>query len=156
MESFFTSLPLDREALRRAVENDAAGALLVFEGVVRDHSEGRTGIVALEYEAKLPMADKLLTRILRETREEIPVLGIAMRHRVGRAELREPTVIIAVSAAHRDEAYRASRRVIDRVKHEAPIWKREIFADGTSEWSFGCTACNPGETAGEPAGHAHP
>jgi molybdopterin synthase catalytic subunit len=60
-------------------------------------------------------------------------------------ELGEATVIIAVSAAHRDEAYRASRIIIDRIKHEAPIWKREIFADGTSAWSLGCTACLPGE-----------
>ena len=145
MESFFTTMPLDREALRRAVEDDAAGASLIFEGVVRNHSDGRTGIVALEYEARLPMADKLIVRILDEVRREIPILKVAVRHRVGRVELREPAVIIAVSAAHRDEAYRASRRIIDRIKHEAPIWKREIFADGTSEWSLGCTACAPGE-----------
>ena len=145
MESFFTEAGLDRETLRRAVEEDAAGALLIFEGVVRNHSEGNTGIVALEYEVKLPMADKMVAAILEETRKEIPFLKAAVRHRMGRTELREPTVIIAVSAAHRDEAYRASRRIIDRIKHEAPIWKREIFADGHSEWSLGCTACAPGE-----------
>ena len=152
MESFFSDLPLDREELRRAVQDDAAGASLIFEGVVRNHSDGHTGIVALEYEARLPMADKLIVRILDEVRSEIPVLKIAVRHRVGRVELREPAVIIAVSAAHRDEAYRASRRIIDRIKHEAPVWKREIFADGTSEWSLGCTACAPGE---QHPTHAH-
>ena len=141
MESFFTAQPLDREALRRAVEDDAAGALLLFEGVVRNHSHHHTGVVALEYEVKLPMADKMVARILEETREETPFLKAALRHRTGRVELREPTVIIAVSAAHRSEAYRASRRIIDRIKHEAPVWKREIFADGKSEWSEGCTAC---------------
>ncbi|HAO99273.1 MAG TPA: hypothetical protein DCQ83_04440 [Fibrobacteres bacterium] len=141
MESFFTDSPLDHETLRRSVEDDAAGAVLVFDGTVRNHSEGHTGIVALEYEVKLPMADKLVARILEEVRTEIPVLKIAVGHRMGRVSLREPTVIIAVSAAHRDEAYRASRKIIDRIKHEAPIWKREIFADGTSEWSLGCTAC---------------
>src|SRR6185436_19794491 len=98
---------------------------------------------ALEYEVKLPMADKFVARILEETRREIPFLKAAVRHRTGHVDLREPTIIIAVSAAHRDEAYRASRRIIDRIKHEAPVWKREIFADGRSEWSFGCTACNP-------------
>jgi len=147
MESFFTTEALDRESLRRAVEEDGAGALLLFEGTVRNHTEGRPGVVALEYEARLPMADKVLARILEETRKEIPFLKAAIRHKVGRAELREPTVIIALSSAHRDEGYRASRRIIDRLKHEAPIWKREIFADGTSEWSEGCTACAPGESA---------
>ena len=141
MPSFFTTEPLDREALRRSIEDDAAGALLVFEGTVRNHSEGHTGVVALEYEATLPMADKWITRILEETKKEIPLIKSAVCHRTGRVELREPTIIIAVSAAHRDEAYRASRRIIDRIKHEAPIWKREIFADGSSEWSQGCTAC---------------
>lgn len=152
MDSFFTSLPLDREELRVAVQDDAAGASLIFEGVVRNHSDGHIGIVALEYEARLPMADKLIARILDEVRGEIPVLRIAVRHRVGRVGLREPAVIIAVSAAHRDEAYRASRRIIDRIKHETPVWKREIFADGTSEWSLGCTACAPGEL---PHSHIH-
>ncbi len=151
MESFFTADSLDAESLRRSVEDDAAGALLVFEGVVRNHSEGRTGVVALEYEVKLPMADGVIAAVLEETRREIPFLKAAVRHRVGRAELGEPTVVIAVSAAHRDEAYRASRRIIDRIKHEAPVWKREIFADGTSAWSLGCTACAPGEFS--PAGN---
>lgn len=155
LESFFTEERLDREMLRRAVEDDAAGALLIFEGVVRNHSEGHTGIVALEYEVKLPMADNMVAAILKETQNEIPFLKAAVRHRMGRTELREPTVIIAVSAAHRDEAYRASRRIIDRIKHEAPIWKREIFADGTSEWSLGCTACAPGEALHAGTEHSH-
>ena len=148
-ESFFTTETLDREIPRRAVEDDGAGALILFEGVVRNHTEGRADVVALEYEARLPMADKVLARILEETRKEIPFLKAAVRHKVGRAELREPTVIIAVSSAHRGEAYRASRRIIDRLKHECPVWKREIFADGTSEWSEGCTACSPGEVVHE-------
>ena len=150
MPSFFTTGKLDRNALRREVEDDAAGAVIVFEGTVRNHSDGRVGIVALEYEVKLPMADKLIARILAETQLEIPFLKASISHKNGRAELREPTVIIAVSAAHRDEAYRASRRLIDRIKHEAPIWKREIFADGAGLWSEGCTAC------AAQAIHAHP
>ncbi len=150
MKSCFTEARLDREILRLAVEDDAAGALLIFEGVVRNHSEGHTGVVALEYEVKLSMADKMVAAILEETQREIPFLKAVLQHRIGRVELREPTVIIAVSASHRDEAYRASRRIIDRIKHEAPIWKREIFADGHSEWSLGCTACGPGESV-----HSH-
>lgn len=132
--------PLDREALRREVMDDASGAVLIFEGTVRDHSEGLTGVVALEYEAQESMAAKVISRIVDDVSVEIAVKHIAVRHRLGKVPLGEPTIIIAVSAAHRDEAYRASRLLIDRIKHEAPIWKREILVDGSSQWSRGCTA----------------
>jgi molybdopterin synthase catalytic subunit len=138
--SYLTPGPLDRDALREEVSDPAAGAVLLFEGTVRDHSEGISGIVALEYEAQASMAGKIISAILAETAREIPIRKLAVRHRLGRVELGQPTIIIAVSAAHRDEAYRASRRIIDRIKHEAPIWKREIFADGRGEWSKGCVA----------------
>lgn len=138
--SYLTSDPLDRESLRQEVSDPAAGAVLIFEGTVRDHSDGLSGVVALEYEAQASMAGKIISAILAETAGEIPVRKLAVRHRLGRVELGEPTIIIAVSASHRDEAYRASRRIIDRIKHEAPIWKREILADGTGEWSRGCVA----------------
>ena len=137
---FLSREPLDGTALRRAVSDDGAGAVLVFEGVVRDHGDGVEGVVALEYEAHPTMAEKLIAAIAAETAVAIPLRGIALRHRLGRVELGEPAVIIAVSAAHRDEAYRASRLLIDRIKHEVPIWKREIQADGTGRWSRGCTA----------------
>jgi molybdopterin synthase catalytic subunit len=131
---------LDREALRAEVSDPAAGAVLAFEGTVRDHSDGLTGVIALEYEAHASMAGKVIAAIIAETARDFPVRKIAVRHRLGRVELGEPTIVIAVSAAHRDEAYRASRAIIDRIKHEAPIWKREILADGNSAWSKGCTA----------------
>jgi molybdopterin synthase catalytic subunit len=142
---FLSHAALDREALRAEVSDAAAGAVLVFEGTVRDHSDGLTGVIALEYEAQASMAGKVISAILAETAREFPVRKIAVRHRLGRVELGEPTIVIAVSAAHRDEAYRASRKVIDRIKHEAPIWKREILADGNSAWSKGCTAHSPQE-----------
>lgn len=132
--------PLDAAALRAAISDPGSGAILVFEGTVRDHSEGLTGVIALEYEAHPSMAAKVLAGILADARAAFPLRKAAVAHRLGRVELGEPTIIIAVSAAHRDEAYRASRYLIDRIKHEAPIWKREICADGTSAWSRGCTA----------------
>ncbi len=138
---------LDREAMRREVADPAAGAILVFEGTVRDHSVGLTNVIALEYEAQESMAAKVMANIVAETRAEIPVQRIAVRHRIGRVALGEPTIIIAVSAAHRDEAYRASRQIIDRIKHEAPIWKREILQDGKSQWSRGCTAHSEAKAA---------
>lgn len=127
--------------MRSEISDPAAGAVLLFEGTVRDHSESLTGVIALEYEAQDSMAERIIAAIIAETRDEIPIRKALIRHRLGRVELGEPTIIIAVSAAHRDEAYRASRRIIDRIKHEAPIWKREILRDGTSQWSRGCTAC---------------
>jgi molybdopterin synthase catalytic subunit len=132
--------PLDRDALRLAVSDPAAGAVLLFEGTVRDHSDGLSGVIALEYEAQISMAGKVISAILAETAREIPIRKAEVRHRLGRVELGDPTIIIAVSAGHRDEAYRASRRIIDRIKHEAPIWKREILKDGKSAWSKGCIA----------------
>jgi molybdopterin synthase catalytic subunit len=138
--SWLSAAPLDRDALRAEVADPGSGAVLLFEGTVRDHSEGLTGVVALEYEAHPTMAQRVLEAILVSVREAIPIAKAAVRHRLGRVELGEPTIIIAVSAAHRDEAYRASRMIIDRIKHEAPIWKREILKDGTGAWSQGCTA----------------
>jgi molybdopterin synthase catalytic subunit len=147
MEPFLTPAPLDRDALRREVADPAAGAVLVFEGTVRDHSEGLSGVVALEYEAHPTMAGRVIVEVIAEARAEVPVRRVAVRHRLGRVELGEPTIVIAVSASHRDEAYRASRLIIDGIKHRAPIWKREICADGKSEWSRGCTAHSQGRGA---------
>lgn len=140
MEPFLSPDPLDRDALRRAVADPAAGAVLLFEGTVRDHSEGLSGVVALEYEAHPTMAGRVIAEVIAEARAAVAVRQVAVRHRLGRVELGEPTIVIAVSAGHRDEAYRASRLIIDGIKHRAPIWKREITADGKSEWSKGCTA----------------
>jgi molybdopterin synthase catalytic subunit len=140
VEAFLTPDPLDREALRRAVADPAAGAVLLFEGTVRDHSEGFSGVVALEYEAHPTMAGRVIGEVIAEARAAVEVRRVEVRHRLGRVELGDPTILIAVSAAHRDEAYRASRMIIDGIKHRAPIWKREITADGKSGWSKGCTA----------------
>jgi molybdopterin synthase catalytic subunit len=137
--------PLDVPSLRAAVADAAAGAVLVFEGTVRDHSEGMTGVVALEYEAHPTMAEKSIRSIMAAAGAAFPIRKAEVRHRTGRVELGEPTIVIAVSAAHRDEAYRASRYIIDRIKHETPIWKREIRADGKSAWSRGCTAHGEGQ-----------
>jgi molybdopterin synthase catalytic subunit len=88
------------------------------------------------------MADRIVARILAEVRAQFPLEAAAVIHRVGRVPLLLPTVLIGVASAHRNEAFLACRELIDRVKHEAPIWKREIFQDGTGRWSEGCTACS--------------
>jgi molybdopterin synthase catalytic subunit len=136
------STPLSVDVLRAWVSTPRAGAILVFEGTVRSTSQDRSDVTALEYEVKASMADKVITGILAETAMAIPVERLAVAHRQGVCQLGEPTIVIAVAAGHRDEAYRASRLLIDRIKHEAPIWKRELFSDGSGAWSEGCTACS--------------
>lgn len=140
--SAISPLPLQVQPLRDFVADSGAGAVLLFEGTVRNSAESRQDVIALEYEVKTGMADKVIGKIIAETAAAIDVRRIAVAHRSGHCSLGEPTILIAVSAAHRDEAYRASRTLIDRLKHEAPIWKREIFSDGTGAWSEGCTACS--------------
>ncbi len=146
--AWLTNAPLDIRALRNEVADPAAGAILVFEGTVRDHSPGHTAVIALEYEAQASMAQRVLEAALEYALEVFPICKAAVRHRLGRVELGEATIAIAVSAAHRNEAYQASRYIIDRIKHDAPIWKREICQDGTTGWSLGCRA----HTSGAPAG----
>jgi len=143
MQDFFSDTPLNVQTLRSAVRDEGAGAVLVFEGTVRNHSAAGTGVIALVYEAKQPMADKIIARIITETQTEFSIAQVAVKHRLGKCELGEPTIVIAVSAAHRDEAYLASRKLIDRIKHEVPIWKQEIFSNGNTQWSEGCEACTP-------------
>ena len=84
-----------------------------------------------------------MAQIIAEVTAQIPIEKVAILHREGRVGLMEPSVVIAVSAAHRGEAYKASRLIIDRIKHEAPIWKKEILPDGSGVWSEGCKACSP-------------
>jgi molybdopterin synthase catalytic subunit len=157
-KSAISDSPLDPVAMRRLVSDGKAGAILVFEGTVRSTARDRSDVIALEYEVKATMADKVIWGILAATARDIAIERVAVAHRQGRCELGEPTIVIAVAAGHRDEAYRASRILIDRIKHEAPIWKREIFSDGSGAWSEGCTACtHPGyHPPKASATHLHP
>jgi molybdopterin synthase catalytic subunit len=115
------------------------GGQVAFVGTVRDHSEGRPGVRALEYEAYEEMVGPRLGEVAAEARRRWPGLGrIAMLHRTGRLGVGEASVLVVVSAPHRDEAFAAARYCIDELKAEAPIWKREHWAGG-SEW----VACAP-------------
>ena len=135
MESFFTSEALDRESLRRAVEEDGAGALLLFEGTVRNHSEGRE-VLYLEYEAYEAMAERMIEELVKSAFRKWSPEEIKILHRLGGVELGEIAVAIEVRSIHRDEAYQASRYLIEGIKQKIPIWKKEYFEDGTSEWSY--------------------
>ncbi|HVX19651.1 MAG TPA: molybdenum cofactor biosynthesis protein MoaE [Acidimicrobiales bacterium] len=113
------------------------GAIVSFDGNVRDHAEGRTGVESLTYEAYAEVAGRRLEEIAAAARSRWPSLGrLAMLHRVGRLHVGEAAVRVVVSAPHRGEAFDAARWCIDTVKSSVPIWKHEAWADG-SGWGTG-------------------
>jgi molybdopterin converting factor subunit 1 len=122
--------PLSIERVSRAVACPAAGAVVVFQGMTRE-------VPQLEYEAYVEMALERIELIMRECIATHDLRGGAAEHRVGTVPLGEPSVIVAVSAAHRSEAFAGAREAIDRIKAEAPIWKREHAADGSTRWASG-------------------
>ncbi len=125
-----TAEPLSADRLVEAVTAPEAGAVVVFLGVVRDNTAGRR-VVALEYEAHGPMAEAKLKELGEAVhRRWTGVQQIAVVHRIGRLAVGEASVVIAVSAAHRHEAFEACHFAIDRLKATVPIWKREIYEDG--------------------------
>ncbi len=125
-----TDSVIDVQAVRAAISRDEAGAVLIFEGVTRNHHDGRT-VMRLEYEAYAGMAEAQMSAICSEISGRWPGARVAMVHRVGVVGVGEASVVIGVSAPHRDEAYAASRHAIDTLKASVPIWKKEIYADGS-------------------------
>lgn len=123
--------PLDSRAVEALVASPAAGAIITFTGTVRDNARGE-GVSVLVYEAYEPAAEKQLAVIAGEiaARWPITVEQVAIHHRIGRLEPGVASVVIAVAAPHRDEAYEASRHAIERIKEIVPIWKEEHYADG--------------------------
>ncbi len=131
------------------------GGFVLFAGVVRNLNQGRE-VHFLEYEAYAPMADSMIQSILSDARSHWELEQAYCIHRLGRLEIGEAAVLVSTGSMHRDEAYRANRYIIDRVKHEVPIWKREHFADGSSEWSVGCEHIPEHEhRSHEPTSHSH-
>jgi molybdopterin synthase catalytic subunit len=133
-----TDGPIDVAALRRAVDDPGFGAVLVFEGVGRDSFEGRR-VVRLEYELYDEMAIPVLAQIEAEATERWPGVRLALVHRAGVVAIGEPSVVVAVGAPHRAEAYEASRYAIDELKRRLPAWKTEIYEDG-SAWKANAPA----------------
>lgn len=115
-----------------AVADPRAGAVVSFAGVVRDHDHGR-GVVRLEYEGH-PSASDVLRAVAEEIAADPDVIAIAVSHRVGPLEVGDVALAAAVSTAHRAAAFAACARLVDRVKEKLPIWKHQVFADGTDEW----------------------
>ena len=133
-----TAKALDSSLIRSAVQTDESGAIIIFEGVVRNHHEGHS-VVRLEYEAYVEMAT---TQIL-HVRDEIlsafrerEIYEVMIQHRIGTLDIGETSLIVAVSAAHRADAFEAALQAVDRVKETVPIWKKEWSVDGV-QWQEG-------------------
>jgi molybdopterin synthase catalytic subunit len=126
-----TSEPIDESRVRHAVESPSSGAVVMFAGVVRDHDGGRNAL-SLDYEAH-PDAERMLAECCAAVAAETG-LTVAAAHRVGHLVVGDVALVAAAAAAHRREAFDACELLVERVKSSVPIWKRQQFADGESEW----------------------
>ncbi len=124
--------PLDLERTLAAVSSSGMGGIVTFTGQVRDHNDGHA-VVRLEYEAYKDMAVKVMTKLCEEIESEIPGSYLAVEHRVGVLGIGDVAVVIAAAAPHRAQAFDACRALIDRLKEDVPIWKKEVAPDG-QEW----------------------
>ncbi|MCL5947106.1 MAG: molybdenum cofactor biosynthesis protein MoaE [Chloroflexi bacterium] len=128
--------PLSVDRLVASIRRPSDGGLVVFNGIVRNHSEGRS-VQALDYQAYPEMALEQLSQVAREVEGQWPAVRIAMAHRLGHLAIGEVSVIVAVSAPHRPEAFAACHFGIDRLKEIVPIWKKEFFDDDEAHWPGG-------------------
>ncbi len=128
-----TTSPIVPEVVLDEMNSHEAGAICLFLGTVRELTAGRR-TVALEYEAYPEMALRKLAELESEARGRWPVIEIAIVHRVGRLELGEVSVAVAVNSPHRQDAFEACRWLIDTLKERVPIWKKEEWSDGSEEW----------------------
>ena len=137
--------PLNPKALVDFVRRDGSGAVALFYGVVRNESEGRR-VLHLEYDAYPSMAVKKMREVAQEVRGRWPITEIAIAHRIGRLEIGETSLLVAVSAPHRREAFEACHYAVDRIKQVVPVWKKEVW-EGGETWVEGHVA-----PVAEPAG----
>jgi molybdopterin synthase catalytic subunit len=130
--SSVTDQPLNLAAHEAAVADRRAGAVVSFVGVVRDHDHGRS-VTSLEYEGH-PNAEKVLQEVADEVAADPDVYAVAVSHRIGPLAIGDVALAAAVSTAHRAAAFAACARLVDEAKARLPIWKRQVFTDGTEEW----------------------
>jgi len=124
-----TDKPINLQELVDFVTDPEAGAIATFIGTTRNNNEGRK-VIALDYEAYPEMAEKQLARLGQEASQRRPICRMAIVHRLGPVQITEPSVIIAVSAAHREAAFAACRFAIEEIKKTVPIWKKEVYEGG--------------------------
>lgn len=130
--SYLTDAPIDAPALVDRVMRRSDGAYVLFEGVVRDHHEGKR-VESIFYDAYRPMAEKEIAAIVSEVEAQFPDVALAVVHRLGHLAVGDSSIAIVASSPHRAEAFAACRTTIDRIKETVPIWKKERGPDG-EEW----------------------
>ncbi len=128
-----TAKELNYQKLYNFVESSSCGAIDVFIGIVRDHAEGQR-VKAIEYHGYPEMAEKELASICENAMKKWPVYRVAVQHRLGLLKLKEASVMILVSSAHRAETFAACKFIIEEIKVSLPVWKEEIFIDGKKQW----------------------
>jgi len=136
--------PLSVEECIGAVAHPCAGGVALFVGVVRDHDNGHA-VLSLEYQAH-PLAGSTMVEVAERVAAALPVTGLAVLHRIGQLEVGDLAVVVAASCPHRAEAFEAARMLIDEVKAKVPIWKRQVFSDGSVSW-VGCEDLAHSETS---------
>ncbi len=129
--ALITTEPIDEAAIRNAVEEPESGALVHFSGIVRNHDGGRS-VLALDYTAH-PQAEEFLRECCTSVAEKT-TLRVAAAHRIGLLQIGDTALYVAVAAPHRREAFDACQQLVDLIKESLPIWKRQHFADGITEW----------------------
>lgn len=134
---YLSDKPLEVVALLAASHHPACGAVVLFSGEVRDNSNGQT-VEYLEYEVHESMANKMIAEIITEAKKKWPLNIAVAQHRSGKVAIGESAVVVITATPHRKEAYEANQYIINRIKHEVPIWKCEYFTDGTKEWGGNC------------------
>jgi len=140
---------IDLEEMRRRAQDPQAGAVLIFCGDVRNHSQ-KQEVSFLEYEAHERMALKQITKIIEQAQKKWEMHKVEVIHRLGKLKVTDCSIAISVSTSHRNDAYEASRYIIDTIKHSVPIWKKEHFVNVESNWSEGCEATSIIENSAEP------
>lgn len=139
MRAWLSDEPIDVSAVARTVAGSAHGAMVLFVGTVRDENRG-DAVAGMRYEAYPAMAVQVLAAIVDEAEQRWAGSAVAAVHRTGDLAVGETSVVIAAAAPHRDQAYEASRYVIEEIKKRLPVWKKERYADGREAWLDGAPA----------------
>jgi molybdopterin synthase catalytic subunit len=151
MFKYLSATPIDMAALLAAAHHPQAGAVVLFSGETRNSGSGKE-VVCLDFEAYIPLAERMMAELLEEAKKRWNLHAAIAQHRTGTVAVMECAVVVITASAHRKEAYEANRYIIDRIKHELPIWKYEIYADGTGKWGGNC---NCHEQTGDPSKHIY-
>jgi molybdopterin synthase catalytic subunit len=137
-----TEKPIDLNHLLSLAHHPEAGAIVLFSGEARMSSQGKQ-VEYLEYEAFVPLAEKMMAEVLESAIQKWNLKYATCIHRIGKVGISEPAVCVITASPHRKEAYLANQYIIHKIKHEAPIWKKEVFSDGSYEWGGNCHCKDP-------------